>query len=57
MEQKEILQALECCSRSASCTKKCILYENGGEYCESYLMKQALELIKTQMEEIKKLKK
>ena len=57
MEQKEILHALECCSRSASCTKKCILYENGGEYCESYLMKQALELIKTQMEEIKKLKK
>lgn len=57
MTDEQIVKALECCGKMNECKKECPLGDVGGvDKCIHTLMLDALELIKRQQAEIKRLK-
>lgn len=58
MESKDIIKALECCSKPYCNDNKCPLYKNtvNTKDCITQLSTNTLELIKNQQAEIEKLK-
>ena len=58
MTDKEIIKALEYCSKQDTCDEKCpFRYVNDGKQCYPTLLGNALDLINRQQAEIKRLRK